>query len=204
MIFKDYYKILGLQTNRVSTGDIKVAYKEQAKKYHPDLNGGNKKFEERFKDINEAYNVLSNTATKRRYDRTWYTHVGRKNKTTYEQPKNNKDAIFTMFFGNSFSIDKTINEKKEKPIKGENIITEVTISIEEAFKGKEKEIALLAVDGKMKKIKVTIPAGIQNNEKIIMIGLGKQGKSGGKNGDLFVKMLKTWISDERYIWTTIF
>lgn len=188
MIFKDYYKILGLETNRVSSGDIKIAYKEQAKKYHPDLNGGNKKFEERFKDINEAYNVLSNTSTKRRYDRTWYTHVGRKNKTEYQQPKNNKDAIFTMFFGNSFSLDKTNTEKKEKPQKGENIITEVTISIEEAFKGKEKEIALLAVDGKMKKIKVTIPAGIQHNEKIRMIGLGKEGKNGGKNGDLFVKV----------------
>ena len=187
MIFKDYYKILGLETNRVSTGDIKLAYKEQAKKYHPDLNGGNKKFEERFKDINEAYNVLSNSTTKRRYDRTWYTHVGRKNKTSYEQPKNNKEAIFTMFFGNSVSIDKTVSEEKEKPIKGENILTEVTISIQEAFYGKEKEIALLAVDGKMKKIKVSIPAGIQNNEKIRMIGLGKEGKNGGKSGDLFVK-----------------
>ena len=52
-----------------------------------DLNGGNKKFEERFKDINEAYNVLSNSATKRRYDRTWYTHVGRKNKISAKKEK---------------------------------------------------------------------------------------------------------------------
>jgi curved DNA-binding protein len=72
MIFKDYYKILGLDSNRISMSDIKIAYKEQAKKYHPDLNGGNKKFEERFKDINEAYNILSNPNTKRRYDRTKY------------------------------------------------------------------------------------------------------------------------------------
>ena len=48
MIFKDYYKILGLDSNRISMSDIKIAYKEQAKKYHPDLNGGNKKFEEIF------------------------------------------------------------------------------------------------------------------------------------------------------------
>lgn len=188
MIFKDYYKILGLETNRVSTGDIKLAYKEQAKKYHPDLNGGNKRYEERFKDINEAYNVLSNNATKRRYDRTWYTHVGRKNKTVYEQPKNNKEAIFSMLFGNSIAIDKSEKTKKQIPIKGENIVTEVTVSIEEAFKGREKEIALLAVDGTMKKIKVIIPPGIQNNEKIRMIGLGKEGKNGGKNGDLFIKV----------------
>ena len=197
MIFKDYYKILGLDSNRISMTDIKIAYKEQAKKYHPDLNGGNKKFEERFKDINEAYNILSNASTKRRYDRTWYTHVGRKTKNTYEQPKNNKDAIFTMFFGNSTIEKNEKNEKKLKAIRGENILTEINISIEEAFKGKEKEIALLAIDGKMKKIKVEIPAGIQNEEKIRMVGLGKQGENGGKNGDLFVKVKIS--NDSEYI-----
>ncbi len=61
MIFKDYYKILGLETNRVSQAEIKTAYREQAKKYHPDVNIANKKSEERFKDINEAYRVLSDT-----------------------------------------------------------------------------------------------------------------------------------------------
>ena len=188
MIFKDYYKILGLETNRVSVGDIKNAYKEQAKKYHPDLNGGNKKFEERFKDINEAYNVLSNGATKRRYDRTWYMHVGRKTKSNYKQPENNKEAIFTMFFGNSATVEKTTIDKTKKAQRGENIITEVSLSINEAFEGKEKEMAFLAVDGKMKKIKVQIPAGIQNNEKIRMVGLGKEGKNGGKSGDLFIKV----------------
>lgn len=81
MIFKDYYKILGLTTNRVTMPEIKAAYKEQAKKYHPDLNGGNRKYEERFKDINESYKVLSDPNTKRKYDRIWYSNVGRKNKT---------------------------------------------------------------------------------------------------------------------------
>ena len=189
MIFKDYYKILGLETNRVSVGDIKNAYKEQAKKYHPDLNGGNKKFEERFKDINEAYNILSNPNTKRRYDRTWYTHVGKKTKNTYEQPKNNKEAIFTMFFGGSVVEKKQENkDKKEKSVRGENILTEIDLSIKEAFEGETKEIALLAVDGNMKKIKVDIPAGIQNGEKIRLIGQGKEGKNGGKNGDLYIKI----------------
>lgn len=59
MIFKDYYKILGLNTNKVTPEEIKVAYREQAKKYHPDVNIGNSNAEERFKDINEAYKVLS-------------------------------------------------------------------------------------------------------------------------------------------------
>jgi len=198
MIFKDYYKILGLNSNRVSVSDIKIAYKEQAKKYHPDLNGGNKKFEERFKDINEAYNILSNSNTKRRYDRTWYTHVGKKTKNTYEQPKNNKEAIFTMFFGGSVVEKKQENkDKKEKSVRGENILTEIDLSIKEAFEGETKEIALLAVDGNMKKIKVDIPAGIQSGEKIRMVGLGKSGLNGGKNGDLFIKVKIK--NDEDYI-----
>ncbi len=197
MIFKDYYKILGLESNRVSIKEIKIAYKEQAKKYHPDLNGGNKKFEERFKDINEAYNILSNSASKRRYDRTWYVHVGRKNKNTYQRPKDNKEAILTMLFGNSYSSEPKEVEKKDKSIRGENIVTELGISIEEAFYGREKEIALLATDGTMKKIKVSIPAGIQNNEKIRMVGLGKEGKNGGKAGDLFVKI--NIKNDDNYI-----
>ena len=58
MIFKDYYKILGLPNNRVSQNDIKIAFREQAKKYHPDVNQ-DYKTEERFKDINEAYKILS-------------------------------------------------------------------------------------------------------------------------------------------------
>ena len=63
MIFKDYYKILGLESNRVNMTQIKTAYREQAKKYHPDVNA---KYEERFKDINEAYKILSDGNSKRK------------------------------------------------------------------------------------------------------------------------------------------
>ena len=79
MIFKDYYKILGLETNKVSLSQIKTAYREQAKKYHPDVNIANKKYEERFKDINEAYRVLSSSSSKRKYDRMWNRNIGKKN-----------------------------------------------------------------------------------------------------------------------------
>ena len=89
MIFKDYYKILGLKSNRVNAQEIKSAYKEQAKKYHPDLNGGNRKFEERFKDINEAYKVLSDSVSKRKYDRIWYSNVSKKNKKGRKVPSSN-------------------------------------------------------------------------------------------------------------------
>ena len=85
MIFKDYYKILGLETNKVNSEEIKIAFREQAKKYHPDVNTGNVSTEERFKDINEAYRVLSNSSSKRKYDRQWNARVGKKKKIQQKQ-----------------------------------------------------------------------------------------------------------------------
>ena len=80
MIFKDYYKILGISNYKATPEEIKQAYREQAKKYHPDINKTNTMAEERFKDINEAYKVLSETASRRKYDRMWYSHIGKKKK----------------------------------------------------------------------------------------------------------------------------
>ena len=87
MIFKDYYRILELETNRVSIDEIKQTYRELAKKYHPDVNISNKFSEERFKDINEAYRVLSNSSSKRKYDRMWNNYVGNKKKKEFEESK---------------------------------------------------------------------------------------------------------------------
>ncbi len=189
MIFKDYYKILGLQTNKVSGAEIKSAYREQAKKYHPDIN---QRYEERFKDINEAYRVLSDGISKRKYDRMWHRNVGRAN-SSYEESKRSKDSIssdfFNMFFGTAENKDVSKKKvKKEVATKGENIETEINISIEDAFRGKEQTIGVRTVEGNLKKFKVQVPAGIQNNEKIRIVGQGKQGKAGGKNGDLFIRV----------------
>lgn len=191
MIFKDYYKILDLPNNKVSISQIKTAYREQAKKYHPDVNIANANNEERFKDINEAYRVLSDTIAKRKYDRMWYRNVGKKN-ASYEESKRSKDSLFSdffnMFFGNIDVKDISKKESKKVPKKGENIETELNISIEDAFRGNEQTIGVRTVDGKLKKFKIQVPAGIQNNEKIRIVGQGKQGTFGGKNGDLFIRV----------------
>ena len=106
MIFKDYYKILGLDNNKVTPEEIKIAFREQAKKYHPDLNGGDTSTEQRFKDINEAYRVLSTGSTKRRYDRMWNTHVGKKQiKQDYEESTRSKDSVFSEFFNMFFGTN---------------------------------------------------------------------------------------------------
>lgn len=173
MIFKDYYKILGLETNKVTLDTIKLAYRKQAKKYHPDVNIMNKNNEEIFKDINEAYRVLSTSSSKRKYDRMWNHHIGRKN-ASYEESKRSKDSLFSDFFNLFFgTTTETKVSKKQVACKGENVQTEVNISIEDAFRGKEQTIAVRTIDGDLKTFKVQLPPGIQNNEKIRLVGQRK-------------------------------
>lgn len=192
MIFKDYYKILALETNKVTIDDIKMAYREQAKKYHPDVNVGNTNAEERFKDINEAYKVLSNQNSKRKYDRMWNSHIGKKKNKKVEK-KSTAEEVFSLFFGNKKeNVEEVIfnSEKKNKvPIQGENVETEIEISLEDAFYGRNKKISLRTVEGKMKTFNIKIPEGIRNGEKIRLLGQGKPGENGGKNGDLLIKIL---------------
>lgn len=187
MVFKNYYKILELETSHVSIDEIKVAYRQAAKKYHPDLNVGDKLAEERIKDINEAYKTLSVPASKRKYDRIWNSKYGKTQKAF--SGKGEKGAIFNMFLGNvqkGAKDEQTISEKNA--IRGENIETEINISIEEAFYGLEKVFSLRTIDGKIKKISVNIPRGIKNGEKLRLLGQGKPGENGGKNGDLVIKI----------------
>lgn len=193
MIFKDYYKILGLPNNNVTTDQIKQAYREQAKKYHPDINTTSNFSEERFKDINEAYKTLSNSSTRRKYDRMWNSRIGKKQKNS-GQAKREKKSAFTEFFQMFFGEIKNNKTKSEEtrdnkvPIKGENIETEITVSIFDAFYGVEKKLALRAVNGKMREFNIKIPAGIRNEEKIRLMGQGKPGENGGKAGDLLVRI----------------
>lgn len=192
MVFKDYYTILGLNTNRVSVDEIKNAFREQAKKYHPDVNRENKFAEERFKDINEAYKVLSGSNTKRKYDRIWNSKVARKrqaNSKTTRKEKSTINEMFNMFFGsNQENEDISPRKTKKGPVKGENIETEISIDLEDAYFGTEKKITLRTVNGKMKTFSIKVPSGIRNGEKIRLLGQGKPGQNGGKNGDLFIKI----------------
>jgi len=193
MVLKNYYKILDLETSHVSIDEIKVAYRLAAKKYHPDLNVGDSLAEERIKDINEAYKVLSVPASKRKYDKIWNSRFSKGKKAF--SGKEGKKAIFNMFLGN-IEENKEVSNKGEKknPIKGENIETQINVSLYDAFYGLEKKISLRTVDGNMKTYTVSVPQGIKNGEKIRLIGQGKKGINGGKSGDLFIKIN---IDDDR-------
>lgn len=188
MRFKDYYKILNLESNKVTVDEIKSAYRKQAKKYHPDVNVGNKLAEEKIKDINEAYRILSNPSLKRKYDRTWNYQIGSKRKKAQRKTSGEvAGEFFGMFFGNN-EIKEEIAQSQVPPVKGENIDTEINISIEDGYYGAEKKLVLKDIEGKDKSIKIKIPEGIQNGEKIRLIGQGKPGKNGGKNGDLYIRI----------------
>ena len=191
MSFKDYYEILGLKTNKVSIDEIKVAYREQAKKYHPDRHMGDSHSEDKFKEINEAYKTLSDSKERKKYDRNWYVYRQRKKKIQdkdNEEKKTFKEKLLSILFGINPIKKKNANVVNKTPVKGENIETEADISIIEAFNGTSKKLKLLAVDGKTKTFTLDVPAGIQNNDKIRFIGQGKAGKNEGKNGDLLVKI----------------
>ena len=196
MIFKDYYKILELETNKVSIDEIKTAYREQAKKYHPDVNIGVRGAEERFKDINEAYQTLINEQTRRKYDRLWNSRIGRK-KTKAKKAEENKTTtrseILNVLFGlDGLKSQETTYQRKNKdvkvPIQGEDVETQIPISVIEGFYGQAKSISLRTVNGKMRTFEVKIPAGIRNGEMIRLIGQGKPGENGGKNGDLLIRI----------------
>lgn len=185
MVVKDYYKILGFENNKVNIDEIKNAYRDLAKKYHPDVNGNNPKAEERFKDIGEAYNILSNAKQKRKYDRLWNYYIGRHKKQSQKYQEAKVKDFMNLFFGEKKEEE---NNNKKDAERGEDINTEITATISESFFGATKSITFKTVDNGSKKIDVKIPAGIRNNEKIRIIGQGKLGKNGGKNGDLFIKI----------------
>ena len=194
MKYKNYYKILELKSDRVSDEEIKNAYRRLAKKYHPDINPGDIVASEKFKDVNEAYQILGDENSKRKYDRI---HNFYRMKDTIEDTKEkfNSDGFSEMF---DIVFGKKKNDKKysQNSITGEDIEAQIDITIQEAFYGVEKKLALKIAEGKIKNITLKIPKGIKNGEKIRIASQGKQGKNNGKNGDLYIKI--NIIKDENY------
>ena len=144
---RDYYEVLGVDKS-ASEDEIKRAYKKMARKYHPDLNPDNKEAEEKFKEVNEAYEVLSDSDKKARYDQFGFAGV---------DPNYGAGAgggaygaggfdfgdlgdIFGSFFGGGFGSAQRRNPNA--PQRGESIRLSVTISFEEAAFGCEKEVSV--------------------------------------------------------------
>lgn len=197
MKYKNYYKILELNTSHATDEEIKIAYRRLAKKYHPDINPGDDVAIEKFKAINEAYQVLSDESSKKKFDRI---HNIYKVKDTFNDTKEKFNAegvseMFNIMFGkDNGSLNK--KPKKDLSVTGEDVNMQITISIEDAFWGTEKKIVCKSSEEKMKKISVSIPRGIKNGDKIRVEGQGKLGVNGAPNGDLYIKVV--YEDNKRY------
>jgi len=196
MASTDYYKALGVDKN-ASPEEIKKAFRKLAVKYHPDRNPNNKAAEDKFKDINEAYAVLSDPKKKEEYDT--YGSSGFHKQYSQEDIFRGFDFgnaykdmgagggedIFSRLFGGSFARGGGRGGFRSGPQRGGDLEMEVEIGFRDAAQGAEKLVAFRR-NGQREELKIKIPAGVDNGSKIRIAGKGGQGEGGGPNGDLFL------------------
>lgn len=193
MQFKDYYKILEVEPD-ATADQIKKSYRRLAMTYHPDRNPDNPEAEEKFKDISEAYEVLSNAEKRKKFDlmRDGKNNTGdfyRKNGTgggkTADSGKDDfgfdfdffrkKKEEYSDFFNNFF--------KKHDLFKGDDFTGSITISLQEAYLGSSRILNILD-----KKLRISIKPGIKNDQLLKIPEQGYPGIKGGRNGDLYVRV----------------
>ncbi len=143
---RDYYEVLGVDRN-ADDATLKKAYRELAKKYHPDANPGNKEAEKKFKEASEAYSVLSDKEKRANYDRFGHAAFeggasGSGGFGDFNFNSTNFEDIFSNLFGDDFSGFGSRTNRANAPTKGANIKTSVNITFEESVSGVEKEISI--------------------------------------------------------------
>jgi curved DNA-binding protein len=208
MEYKDYYRILGVEKG-ASEKDVKQAYRRLARKYHPDVNPNNKAAQEKFKEINEAYQVLSDSDKRRKYDElgvNWQAYEqyqraggqgpfqwgggGAQYRTvTPEEFENILGGLggdlggfsdfFRTFFGGGFETVRA----QPRARRGQDIEQPVEISLEEAYRGATR---ILQKDGR--RLEIKIPAGVKTGSKIRYAGEGTPGTRGASAGDLYLRV----------------
>jgi curved DNA-binding protein len=207
MDFKDYYEILGVPPD-AEKKVIKQTYRELAKKYHPDVNPGNKEAEEKFKTINEAYQVLSDAEKRNKYDelraqyqrwqqagghkqdfdwQNWSAQPGQGVHVQYASPEDLEDLFgsaspYSDFFNNIFGqVGGRGRGTAPKPRRGRNVEFELDLTLEEAYHGTDR---LLEIDGH--RIQASIPPGVRTGSRVRLSGQGEPGHNNGPAGDLYL------------------
>lgn len=184
---RDYYEVLDIPKT-ATKAEIKKAYRKLAMKYHPDVNKGDENSEDKFKEVNEAYENLSDDKKKQIYDR--YGHQDQNGggqqggfgaggfEDIFRGQTAGFGSIFEEFFGGGPS---------NRPQKGQDIVQQVNITLEEAFFGKKINIKML--NGETKEF--NIPRGIDNGTELRIQGQGYPSKNKGPNGDYFIRVFVT-------------
>jgi len=185
---KDYYSLLGVDKT-ASKEEIKKAFRKKAQQYHPDKKDGD---EAKFKEINEAYTVLSNDQKKAQYDQFGSASSGGGGGqgqgfggfdfSQFTQNGNGQDFDFDLgdLFGSVFG-------GRNRRRRGGDISVDITLSFEESIRGIQKDLNIQTNSGKSEKISFKIPAGIDNGESLRITGRGES-IEGGDPGDLYVRM----------------
>ncbi|WP_289039898.1 DnaJ C-terminal domain-containing protein [uncultured Zobellia sp.] len=199
MEYIDYYKVLGVSKNATEK-DIKKAYRKMARKYHPDVNPNDVEAEKKFKEINEANEVLGNAENRKKYDqygKDWmHAEAFERAKAqqqssrgsggqSYEQDFGGggfSDFFESMFGGGGFSQGGyTSNRGQHVRYRGQDLNAELRLQLRDVYTTQKQT---LTVNGK--NIRITIPAGIENGQTIKISGHGGSGRNGGPKGDLYL------------------
>lgn len=196
MEFIDYYKILGLDKN-ATADDIRKAYRKLARKHHPDLNPNDKEAHKKFQQINEANEVLSDPEKRKKYDqygKDWQ-HAdeferARQQQRQYQSANRGQQEFSGDFGGEDFSDffsslfgggNGGRSRNRQTKFRGQDFQAELHLKLRDTYNTHQQ---MLTVNGK--NLRITIPAGIENGQKIKLKGHGGPGISGGPNGDLYI------------------
>jgi len=180
--FKDYYKILSVAKN-ANEDELKKAYRKLAKQWHPDKNPNNKKAEDKFKEISEAYEVLSDSVKRKKFDdfiNVSSTNTNYSYRKAKDYTENENDTDFSDFFKQFF---KKKNNKKYSYFKGDDLRGKITIDFKEAYQG-----SVRVINTNSGKIRIKIKPGISDNKILRIKEKGQVSKYGGQNGDLFIRI----------------
>ena len=218
MDFKDYYTTLGV-AKTASEKEIKQAFRKLARKFHPDVNPGDKSAEAKFKEINEAYEVLGDADKRRKYDElgaNWRMYEqaqqqgqpwagapggyaagtggasGYRTMTPEEMQDlfGNEDPFsdfFRTFFGGGGGGGRQRAGRTPRNQKGRDIEHEVDLTLEEAFHGATRRMAIKE-GGHARSVDVRIPAGVKDGSRVRAAGEGESGSNGGAAGDLYLRV----------------
>lgn len=198
----DYYKILGISKS-ASSEEIKKAYRKLARKYHPDVNPGDKEAERKFKELNEANEVLSHAENRKKYDQygeNWkhgeqYAQAEQQQQRQYQsqggggysgadfgEGEDFSDFFQNMFGGNNGGgFGRSSRGSASGKFKGQDVSAELNLNL--------KDVAVThqqTFDINGKKVRITIPAGVEDGQKIKLSGYGNPGVNGGPAGDLII------------------
>lgn len=209
MAKRDFYEILGIPRSAAEK-EIKKAYRRLARKYHPDVNPGDKTAEAKFKEVSEAYDILSDPKKKDLYDRFGHQAfeagfseggpggLGRAGQGARTRSFRSKDGVFHFeSSGQGFDYDmfrdifgdampgEGFRQRGPVPRHGEDLVHEIEIGLEDAIYGTSLQLSIRRGD-RTETISVKIPPGADNGSRIRVAGKGEEGIAGGSAGDLYI------------------